>query len=152
MTTWGLLPNPSHFCLTVPFSMCVCFRTYSVERQPQALVHVLTWVCVCQASQQSSPQAVWVVPALRQLHEITRSFIKQTYQKQDKVTGSLWLCLVWPTCSTMQYSLHRVPQCSTSVTSTAGAAAGGAWDFVLDIDTFFIFVKEMLKKKLYIWL
>lgn len=38
-----------------------------------------------QASQQSSPQAVWVVPALRQLHEITRSFIKQTYQKQDKV-------------------------------------------------------------------
>lgn len=39
-----------------------------------------------QASQQSSPQAVWVVPALRQLHEITRSFIKQTYQKQDKVT------------------------------------------------------------------
>jgi len=26
-----------------------------------------------------------VVPALRQLHEITRSFIKQTYQKQDKV-------------------------------------------------------------------
>lgn len=48
-------------------------------------------LCVCvrvseQASQQSSPQAVWVVPALRQLHEITRSFIKQTYQKQDKVT------------------------------------------------------------------
>lgn len=46
-------------------------------------------MCVCvspQASQQSSPQAVWVVPALRQLHEITRSFIKQTYQKQDKVT------------------------------------------------------------------
>lgn len=38
-----------------------------------------------QASQQSSAQAVWVVPALRQLHEITRSFIKQTYQKQDKV-------------------------------------------------------------------
>nr|XP_054586030.1 ubiquitin carboxyl-terminal hydrolase 24 isoform X3 [Nothobranchius furzeri] len=36
------------------------------------------------ASQQSVPQAVWVVPALRQLHEITRSFIKQTYQKQDK--------------------------------------------------------------------
>lgn len=28
---------------------------------------------------------MWVVPALRQLHEITRSFIKQTYQKQDKV-------------------------------------------------------------------
>lgn len=25
------------------------------------------------------------MPALRQLHEITRSFIKQTYQKQDKV-------------------------------------------------------------------
>lgn len=44
-------------------------------------------MCVSQqASQQSSPQAVWVVPALRQLHEITRSFIKQTYQKQDKVT------------------------------------------------------------------
>ncbi|XP_036376811.1 ubiquitin carboxyl-terminal hydrolase 24 isoform X3 [Megalops cyprinoides] len=36
------------------------------------------------SSQQSNPQAVWVVPALRQLHEITRSFIKQTYQKQDK--------------------------------------------------------------------
>lgn len=59
-------------------------------------VYVLTlfwwrsiFVCVRvsqQASQQSSPQAVWVVPALRQLHEITRSFIKQTYQKQDKVT------------------------------------------------------------------
>ncbi|TKS74904.1 Ubiquitin carboxyl-terminal hydrolase 24 [Collichthys lucidus] len=59
------------------------------------------------ASQQSSPQAVWVVPALRQLHEITRSFIKQTYQKQDKsiiqdlkknfeivklITGSLVSC------------------------------------------------------------
>ncbi|XP_023809752.1 ubiquitin carboxyl-terminal hydrolase 24 isoform X2 [Oryzias latipes] len=59
------------------------------------------------ASQQSSPQAVWVVPALRQLHEITRSFIKQTYQKQDKsiiqdlkknfeivklITGSLVCC------------------------------------------------------------
>ena len=26
--------------------------------------------------------------------------------------------------------------CSTSVTSTTGAPAGGAWDFVLDIDTF----------------
>uniref|UniRef100_A0A4W3HTX5 Ubiquitin carboxyl-terminal hydrolase 24 n=1 Tax=Callorhinchus milii TaxID=7868 RepID=A0A4W3HTX5_CALMI len=52
-------------------------------------------------------QPVWVVPALRQLHEITRSFIKQTYQKQDKsivqdlkknfeivklVTGSLVAC------------------------------------------------------------
>uniref|UniRef100_A0A3Q2ZND3 Ubiquitin carboxyl-terminal hydrolase 24 n=1 Tax=Kryptolebias marmoratus TaxID=37003 RepID=A0A3Q2ZND3_KRYMA len=59
------------------------------------------------ASQQSIPQAVWVVPALRQLHEITRSFIKQTYQKQDKsiiqdlkknfeiiklITGSLVCC------------------------------------------------------------
>nr|XP_044995148.1 ubiquitin carboxyl-terminal hydrolase 24 isoform X2 [Jaculus jaculus] len=53
------------------------------------------------------PQFVWVVPALRQLHEITRSVIKQTYQKQDKsiiqdlkknfeivklVTGSLIAC------------------------------------------------------------
>ncbi|XP_078526269.1 ubiquitin carboxyl-terminal hydrolase 24 isoform X1 [Lissotriton helveticus] len=36
------------------------------------------------SSQHSNPQIVWVVPALRQLHEITRSFIKQTYQKQDK--------------------------------------------------------------------
>uniref|UniRef100_A0A3Q3F0U1 Ubiquitin carboxyl-terminal hydrolase 24 n=1 Tax=Labrus bergylta TaxID=56723 RepID=A0A3Q3F0U1_9LABR len=59
------------------------------------------------ASQPSCPQAVWVVPALRQLHEITRSFIKQTYQKQDKsiiqdlkknfeivklITGSLVCC------------------------------------------------------------
>ncbi|XP_034559403.1 ubiquitin carboxyl-terminal hydrolase 24 isoform X7 [Notolabrus celidotus] len=59
------------------------------------------------ASQPSSPQSVWVVPALRQLHEITRSFIKQTYQKQDKsiiqdlkknfeivklITGSLVCC------------------------------------------------------------
>uniref|UniRef100_A0A8U8BN81 Ubiquitin carboxyl-terminal hydrolase 24 n=1 Tax=Geospiza parvula TaxID=87175 RepID=A0A8U8BN81_GEOPR len=55
----------------------------------------------------NNPQFVWVVPALRQLHEITRSFIKQTYQKQDKsiiqdlkknfeivklVTGSLISC------------------------------------------------------------
>ncbi|XP_048108000.1 ubiquitin carboxyl-terminal hydrolase 24 [Alosa alosa] len=39
---------------------------------------------LAKSSQQSNPQAVWVVPALRQLHEITRSFIKQTYQKQDK--------------------------------------------------------------------
>ncbi|MGH0142813.1 UNVERIFIED_CONTAM: hypothetical protein FKN15_076647 [Acipenser sinensis] len=39
---------------------------------------------ISKSSQQSNPQAVWVVPALRQLHEITRSFIKQTYQKQDK--------------------------------------------------------------------
>ncbi|XP_051510524.1 ubiquitin carboxyl-terminal hydrolase 24 isoform X1 [Myxocyprinus asiaticus] len=60
-----------------------------------------------QSSQQSNPQTVWVVPALRQLHEITRSFIKQTYQKQDKsiiqdlkknfeivklITGSLVSC------------------------------------------------------------
>uniref|UniRef100_A0A452VB74 ubiquitinyl hydrolase 1 n=1 Tax=Ursus maritimus TaxID=29073 RepID=A0A452VB74_URSMA len=59
------------------------------------------------SSQLSNPQFVWVVPALRQLHEITRSFIKQTYQKQDKsiiqdlkknfeivklVTGSLIAC------------------------------------------------------------
>uniref|UniRef100_A0A8D0HGX1 Ubiquitin carboxyl-terminal hydrolase 24 n=1 Tax=Sphenodon punctatus TaxID=8508 RepID=A0A8D0HGX1_SPHPU len=58
-------------------------------------------------SQHNNPQFVWVVPALRQLHEITRSFIKQTYQKQDKsiiqdlkknfeivklVTGSLIAC------------------------------------------------------------
>ena len=82
------------FCQTLPIYFwlcpfpCVCFLTYSVQRQPQVFIHVLTWVCVCQASQQSSPQAVWVVPALRQLHEITRSFIKQTYQKQDKVTHS----------------------------------------------------------------
>nr|XP_023674608.1 ubiquitin carboxyl-terminal hydrolase 24 isoform X1 [Paramormyrops kingsleyae] len=62
---------------------------------------------VFKSSQQSSPQVVWVVPALRQLHEITRSFIKQTYQKQDKsiiqdlkknfeivklITGSLVSC------------------------------------------------------------
>uniref|UniRef100_A0A8C3TC75 Ubiquitin carboxyl-terminal hydrolase 24 n=1 Tax=Chelydra serpentina TaxID=8475 RepID=A0A8C3TC75_CHESE len=59
------------------------------------------------SSQHHNPQFVWVVPALRQLHEITRSFIKQTYQKQDKsiiqdlkknfeivklVTGSLIAC------------------------------------------------------------
>ncbi|XP_044286407.1 ubiquitin carboxyl-terminal hydrolase 24 isoform X3 [Varanus komodoensis] len=59
------------------------------------------------SSQHNNPQFVWVVPALRQLHEITRSFIKQTYQKQDKsiiqdlkknfeivklVTGSLIAC------------------------------------------------------------
>ncbi|ERE83042.1 ubiquitin carboxyl-terminal hydrolase 24 [Cricetulus griseus] len=37
------------------------------------------------SSQLNNPQFVWVVPALRQLHEITRSFIKQTYQKQDKI-------------------------------------------------------------------
>ncbi|XP_071010438.1 ubiquitin carboxyl-terminal hydrolase 24-like isoform X1 [Oncorhynchus clarkii lewisi] len=63
---------------------------------------------LAKSSQQGSPQAVWVVPALRQLHEITRSFIKQTYQKQDKqsiiqdlkknfeivklITGSLVVC------------------------------------------------------------
>ncbi|KAJ4943286.1 hypothetical protein JOQ06_005790 [Pogonophryne albipinna] len=62
---------------------------------------------LAKASQPSAPQAVWVVPALRQLHEITRSFIKQTYQKQDKsiiqdlkknfeivklITGSLVCC------------------------------------------------------------
>uniref|UniRef100_A0A8C2XPQ8 Ubiquitin carboxyl-terminal hydrolase 24 n=1 Tax=Cyclopterus lumpus TaxID=8103 RepID=A0A8C2XPQ8_CYCLU len=61
----------------------------------------------CSSRFPSSPQAVWVVPALRQLHEITRSFIKQTYQKQDKsiiqdlkknfeivklITGSLVCC------------------------------------------------------------
>ncbi|MEE6495072.1 hypothetical protein FKM82_001943 [Ascaphus truei] len=36
------------------------------------------------SSHHNNPQVVWVVPALRQLHEITRSFNKQTYQKQDK--------------------------------------------------------------------
>uniref|UniRef100_A0A3Q2TWF5 ubiquitinyl hydrolase 1 n=1 Tax=Fundulus heteroclitus TaxID=8078 RepID=A0A3Q2TWF5_FUNHE len=74
--------------------------------------HVGTWHkkksnSLAKASQHSTPQAVWVVPALRQLHEITRSFIKQTYQKQDKsiiqdlkknfeivklITGSLVCC------------------------------------------------------------
>uniref|UniRef100_H3DJS3 ubiquitinyl hydrolase 1 n=1 Tax=Tetraodon nigroviridis TaxID=99883 RepID=H3DJS3_TETNG len=40
-------------------------------------------------------KAVWVVPALRQLHEITRSFIKQTYQKQDKVNNAqAWRTIV----------------------------------------------------------
>uniref|UniRef100_A0A673MZ36 Ubiquitin carboxyl-terminal hydrolase 24 n=1 Tax=Sinocyclocheilus rhinocerous TaxID=307959 RepID=A0A673MZ36_9TELE len=62
---------------------------------------------LAKSSQQTNPQTVWVVPALRQLHEITRSFIKQTYQKQDKsiiqdlkknfeivklITGSLVSC------------------------------------------------------------
>ncbi|XP_037554150.1 ubiquitin carboxyl-terminal hydrolase 24 [Nematolebias whitei] len=55
----------------------------------QTSFHIGTWGkkkpnSVAKASQHSVPQAVWVVPALRQLHEITRSFIKQTYQKQDK--------------------------------------------------------------------
>ncbi|XP_078801730.1 ubiquitin carboxyl-terminal hydrolase 24 isoform X2 [Oryzias latipes] len=78
----------------------------------QSSFHIGTWGkkksnSLAKASQQSSPQAVWVVPALRQLHEITRSFIKQTYQKQDKsiiqdlkknfeivklITGSLVCC------------------------------------------------------------
>ncbi|KAK5869950.1 hypothetical protein PBY51_024623 [Eleginops maclovinus] len=78
----------------------------------QSLFHSGTWSkkkanSLAKASQQSTPQAVWVVPALRQLHEITRSFIKQTYQKQDKsiiqdlkknfeivklITGSLVCC------------------------------------------------------------
>uniref|UniRef100_H3APV7 Ubiquitin carboxyl-terminal hydrolase 24 n=1 Tax=Latimeria chalumnae TaxID=7897 RepID=H3APV7_LATCH len=59
------------------------------------------------SAQQNNTQSMWVVPALRHLHEITRSFIKQTYQKQDKsiiqdlkknfeivklVTGSLVAC------------------------------------------------------------
>lgn len=59
-----------------------------------------------QSSQHNNPQFVWVVPALRQLHEITRSFIKQTYQKQDKVrlyadkifeafVVSVLLCQTW---------------------------------------------------------
>uniref|UniRef100_A0A8C2CHG5 Ubiquitin specific peptidase 24 n=1 Tax=Cyprinus carpio TaxID=7962 RepID=A0A8C2CHG5_CYPCA len=62
---------------------------------------------LAKSSQLTNPQTVWVVPALRQLHEITRSFIKQTYQKQDKsiiqdlkknfeivklITGSLVSC------------------------------------------------------------
>ncbi|KAK5907307.1 hypothetical protein CesoFtcFv8_005174 [Champsocephalus esox] len=78
----------------------------------QSLFLTSTWSkkkanSLAKASQPSAPQAVWVVPALRQLHEITRSFIKQTYQKQDKsiiqdlkknfeivklITGSLVCC------------------------------------------------------------
>ncbi|XP_061594074.1 ubiquitin carboxyl-terminal hydrolase 24 isoform X3 [Cololabis saira] len=78
----------------------------------QISFHIGTWGkkksnSLAKASQPSSPQAIWVVPALRQLHEITRSFIKQTYQKQDKsiiqdlkknfeivklITGSLVCC------------------------------------------------------------
>ncbi|KAL7985042.1 hypothetical protein Chor_003612 [Crotalus horridus] len=58
------------------------------------------FILIQKSSQHNNPQFVWVVPALRQLHEITRSFIKQTYQKQDKknfeivklVTGSLIAC------------------------------------------------------------
>lgn len=62
-------------CVTVEIHLC------------NSLLCVCFPVCVyaLQSSQQSNPQTVWVVPALRQLHEITRSFIKQTYQKQDKV-------------------------------------------------------------------
>ncbi|XP_029106559.1 ubiquitin carboxyl-terminal hydrolase 24 isoform X1 [Scleropages formosus] len=54
----------------------VTFLTGSWSRKKLSLVS--------KSSQQSNPQTVWVVPALRQLHEITRSVIKQTYQKQDK--------------------------------------------------------------------
>uniref|UniRef100_A0A8C5WGL6 Ubiquitin carboxyl-terminal hydrolase 24 n=1 Tax=Leptobrachium leishanense TaxID=445787 RepID=A0A8C5WGL6_9ANUR len=45
---------------------------------------VSVWSAAFISSQNNNPQVVWVVPALRQLHEITRSFNKQTYQKQDK--------------------------------------------------------------------
>uniref|UniRef100_A0A8C9VNZ6 Ubiquitin specific peptidase 24 n=1 Tax=Scleropages formosus TaxID=113540 RepID=A0A8C9VNZ6_SCLFO len=77
----------------------VTFLTGSWSRKKLSLVS--------KSSQQSNPQTVWVVPALRQLHEITRSVIKQTYQKQDKsiiqdlkknfeivklITGSLVSC------------------------------------------------------------
>uniref|UniRef100_A0A8C3LWG7 Ubiquitin specific peptidase 24 n=1 Tax=Chrysolophus pictus TaxID=9089 RepID=A0A8C3LWG7_CHRPC len=70
-------------------------------------VGLLFYLLQNESSQHNNPQFVWVVPALRQLHEITRSFIKQTYQKQDKsiiqdlkknfeivklVTGSLISC------------------------------------------------------------
>lgn len=70
----GLLPPPA--------ALCMCFFIIVI-----IIIHGLMWRgrVSPQASQQSSAQAVWVVPALRQLHEITRSFIKQTYQKQDKV-------------------------------------------------------------------
>lgn len=55
-----------------------------------------------------------MVPALRQLHEITRSFIKQTYQKQDKVrihaemtfealAMSVWLCF----CRTWKFEFRN---------------------------------------------
>ncbi len=71
--------------LIIETALCFCSMFWVLC----LLVEVIICESVCaspQASQQSTPQAVWVVPALRQLHEITRSFIKQTYQKQDKVT------------------------------------------------------------------
>lgn len=82
-------------------TMCSCTSPVVVD-----IIILLSGVrvctCVCQqASQQSSPQAVWVVPALRQLHEITRSFIKQTYQKQDKVTQTHTIKMICLTISVM---------------------------------------------------
>lgn len=69
-------------CFRPPHQLCVCLFFFF-----HFLIHGIMQCgrVSSQASQQSSAQAVWVVPALRQLHEITRSFIKQTYQKQDKV-------------------------------------------------------------------
>uniref|UniRef100_A0A3Q4AJ23 Ubiquitin carboxyl-terminal hydrolase 24 n=1 Tax=Mola mola TaxID=94237 RepID=A0A3Q4AJ23_MOLML len=82
-------------------------RSYIIKCIEDIKKRLDEWSALVEASQQSSPQAVWVVPALRQLHEITRSFIKQTYQKQDKsiiqdlkknfeivklITGSLVCC------------------------------------------------------------
>lgn len=71
-------------CCLLPPSAALCVASFVL------LIHGLLWRrhVSSQASQQSSAQAVWVVPALRQLHEITRSFIKQTYQKQDKVRAT----------------------------------------------------------------
>lgn len=76
-----------------------CFETAALTdiirfQESERKVNLLLSMChMCncfylscyQSSQHNNPQFVWVVPALRQLHEITRSFIKQTYQKQDKV-------------------------------------------------------------------
>ncbi|XP_043941443.1 ubiquitin carboxyl-terminal hydrolase 24 [Protopterus annectens] len=108
---WDLAHLPSLPCGLVQQALeehlTILSDAYAVKEVIKKAYIVKCIEDIKKSSQQSNPQAVWVVPALRQLHEITRSFVKPTYQKQDKsiiqdlkknfeivklVTGSLVAC------------------------------------------------------------
>ncbi|GCB74652.1 hypothetical protein scyTo_0003743, partial [Scyliorhinus torazame] len=64
--------------------LTILSEAYAVKEQIKRSYIIKCIEDIKKSSQQNNQQPVWVVPALRQLHEITRSFIKQSCQKQDK--------------------------------------------------------------------
>ncbi|XP_064415907.1 ubiquitin carboxyl-terminal hydrolase 24 isoform X2 [Latimeria chalumnae] len=108
---WELAHLPTLPCTLVQQALeehlTILSDTYAVKEAVKKSYIIKCIEDIKRSAQQNNTQSMWVVPALRHLHEITRSFIKQTYQKQDKsiiqdlkknfeivklVTGSLVAC------------------------------------------------------------